>query len=404
MDILMITHFTQMPNEKGNGRFHYIAMELIKNQNNKVEIVTSSFSHLTKTQRKKEDIKESPYEFTMIYEPGYDKNVSLKRFYSHKVMSRNLKKYLVKRKKPDVIYCSVPSLDVAKVAARYAEKNNIRFIIDIQDLWPEAFAMVFNMPIIGDIIYTPMKRNADYIYKKADNIVAVSDTYCERALKVNKKCEKSHTIFLGTELSTFDNNVIGNLVKLDDEHFYLGYCGTLGHSYDIRCVIDALEYLKIEKKIDNIRFIVMGDGPLRNVFEQYANKKDVEVNFLGRLPYEKMCAMISACDIAINPISHGAAQSIINKHADYAAAGIPVISTQENKEYRTLVDEYDMGINCENNDASSLANAIKVLINRPNLRIEMGKNARRCAEEKFDRCNTYQNLVVLIQNSCSVIE
>ncbi len=36
----------------------------------------------------------------------------------------------------------MPSLDVAKVAAKYAKENNIRFIIDIQDLWPEAFRMV----------------------------------------------------------------------------------------------------------------------------------------------------------------------------------------------------------------------------------------------------------------------
>ena len=57
----------------------------------------------------------------MLKEPGYTKNVSFKRFYSHYVMGRNLRKYLSNRKKPDVIYCAVPSLDVAKTAAKYAK-------------------------------------------------------------------------------------------------------------------------------------------------------------------------------------------------------------------------------------------------------------------------------------------
>ena len=76
-------------------------------------------------------------------------------------------------------YIAVPSLDVAKIAAEYAEKNNIRFIIDVQDLWPEAFKMVFNVPFISDILFYPMLKQADYIYKAADEIIAVSQTYTE---------------------------------------------------------------------------------------------------------------------------------------------------------------------------------------------------------------------------------
>ena len=42
-----------------------------------------------------------------------------------------------------------------------------------------------------------------------------------------------------------------------------------------------------------------------------------------------MVGMLGVCDIAVNSISKGAAQSIINKHGDYAAAGLPVVNTQE---------------------------------------------------------------------------
>ena len=82
-------------------------------------------------------------------------------------------------------------------------------------------------------------------------------------------------------------------------------------------------------------------------FKRYAKELNVDAVFYGRLSYEKMCGEISECDVAVNPIVHGAAQSIINKHADYAAAGIPIINTQEAMEYRNLIDDYRCGINCE---------------------------------------------------------
>lgn len=55
--------------------------------------------------------------------------------------------------------------------------------------------------------------------------------------------------------------------------------------------------------------------------------------------YPEMCGRLVACYIAVNPITHGAAQSIINKHGDYAASGLPVVNTQECEEYRNLVGE-----------------------------------------------------------------
>lgn len=88
---------------------------------------------------------------------------------------------------------------------------------------------------------------------------------------------------------------------------------------------------------------------------------------------------------------------MINKHADYAASGCPVINTQESKEYRTLVDEYKMGINCENGNPYSIANAIALLMSDRKLRLDMGANARRCAEEKFDRKTSYQALQGVIE-------
>lgn len=388
MDIVIISEFCEDFSEADNDRFFYLAKML--SREHKVELITSAFRHTTKKHRYA-PVKEWPFQITFIEEPGYPRNVCLKRFYSHYVWGKNVETYLKKRKeKPDVVYCAVPGLTGPNLAAKYCEKENIRFVIDVQDLWPEAFQMIVNIPVLSSAAFAPFKALADGIYKRADAICAVSDTYCERAARVNKKVSGTTTVFLGTELATFDRYAAEKpILEKKDGEVWLAYCGTLGSSYDLTCVIDALSIMKEPR----LRFIVMGDGPRKEEFEAYAAEKKVNAAFAGRLKYNKMCSLLTACDITVNPITHMAAQSIINKHADYAASGLPVVSTQESEEYRKLIESYHMGFNCRNNDSKDLAEKLKVLVNNNDLRRQMGANARRCAQERFDRSSTYKLLV-----------
>lgn len=308
----------------------------------------------------------------------------LKRFNSHKKLSKNIKEYLEKRRKPDIIYCAIPSLAVGKIVAQYAEKNGVRFVIDIQDLWPEAFKMVFKIPLLSNAIFYPMKRQANYIYKCADDIIAVSETYCNRALKVNKKVKKGLSVFLGTDLNYFDECKEKNNVEFNDNIIRIVYIGTLGHSYDILLIMKAIKILN-NQGIKNIKFIVMGDGPLKDDFEKFAKEKHINCEFTGRLEYEKMVGLLCSCDIAVNPIKKGSAGSIINKVGDYAMAGIAVVNTQASLEYKEIVEKYKIGYNSSDNDLSDLVVKMKRLIKNKKLRDEMGRNNRNLAEEKFDR-------------------
>ena len=387
MDILILADFLGPLDGTFNSRFLYLGDMLAKEH--EVEIVTSDFDHGTKAYFDYE-IEKHDFKITMLHEGAYPTNVCLQRFYGHYVWGRNVRKYLAGRKKPDVIFCAIPTLKASYEAAKYCEKNGVRFVIDIQDLWPEAFQMVFNIPVVSQVIFAPFTFLANGIYKRADGICGVSDTYCERALKVNKKCKKGTTVFLGTELDTFDQYAAGTPIIPDKEgEVRLAYCGTLGASYDLTCVIDAIEKLNDP----SLHFVVMGDGPKKEEFENRAKEKKINATFTGRLQYEAMCCLLSHCDITINPIMHLAAQSIINKHADYAASGLPVISTQESEEYRKLVEDYDMGFNCENGNIAELADKLGALIKDPQLRKRMGRNARKCASEKFDRKRTYKHLI-----------
>ena len=386
--ILIIANFNRNYSKQDYGRFIQIANNL--SYQYEVEIVTSDFDHLTKGRAEDKHVNW-PFRITKLKEIGYPKNVCLKRFVSHFLWGKEVRKYIRGSELPNLIYCAVPSLTGSLEAVRFAKENNIPAIVDIQDLWPEAFKMAINIPILSDVLFSPFTRRANEIYRNADDIIAVSDTYLKRAKRVNNKVEKGHVIFLGSRLSDFDRYVEKYKAEQDDKGIRLAYCGTLGSSYDITCVIDALSIIK-KKGINPPEFIVMGSGPRLDEFKKYALEKNVKVEFTGRLPYPEMCGLLCSCDIAINPISKGAAQSIINKHADYAASGLPIINTQENREYRSLITTYNMGFNCENNDPEDLAQKIILLMNDEKLRIEMGINARKCAEERFNKEKTYDEI------------
>ena len=103
------------------------------------------------------------------------------------------------------------------------------------------------------------------------------------------------------------------------------------------------------------------------------------------------------CDIGLNVLVGKAEQSIINKHADYVSAGIPIINVQKNQEFGHLLADYNAGVMCNPGDVRALADAISELAGEETKRKEMGKNSRRLAEEKFDRRKTYQEIISVIK-------
>lgn len=394
MNILLIAHYVGFKHEGVNNRFCYLA-ELLGHDNN-VELVTSDFRHSTKSRRSmpKKEEKKLNYKVATLHEPEYKKNISLKRILCAKVLAKNTKKYLNSLGKlPDVLYCAVPSLDIAKVATKFAKKNNIRLIIDIQDLWPEAFRMAINIPIVSDILFFPMMQKANYIYKNADEIIAVSQTYVDRGKRVNKKA-RGLSVFLGTSSSEFKVNA-NNPRNKKYKKFTLAYVGTLGHSYDLETAIKAVSLAK--KNGVEVKFLIMGDGPLRTKYEKLAKNEEIDFEFTGKIPYQEVCYRLSRCHAAINPIVGNSSASIINKVGDYSMAGLPVINTQNCQEYRNLINQYRMGYNCKNKDVDDISSKIQLLYKNKNIAKQMGEGANKCAKECFDRNESYAKIVDIIE-------
>ena len=420
MKIIIIANFPSALSGNGvSGRFLYLG-EMLSEKGHQVEMIVSDFNHALKSHRAEGSINHQAFQakITVLHEPGYPNNISIKRLWSHYQWGRNVGRYLKSIEKPDVIYCALPSLTAGVRAAKYCQKHGVRFVIDVQDIWPEAFEMAIRNRLLQKI-FLPVRWYVNKVYRAADTVVAVSETYAARALSVNKKTDKGVIAFLGKDMRLFDEfkqsgkvyhaadslstgsgTVSGTAAGAEpvEALVKIAYVGTLGYSYDLPGAIRAIDICQRMENMPHLQFVVMGRGPLQKKFEDYAHELGVDCVFTGFMPFCDLVATMCSCDIVVNPILESAPQSITNKVGDYALSGLPVVNSQLNPEYRQLVDDYHCGINCKVADAEDMARALATLIKDPALRKEMGANARRLGEERFDRHTAYQKIVEMLES------
>lgn len=398
--IAVITMGVKLDNEKGYTRFKFLS-EFLVDAGYDVDLITTTFQHWEKAQRNISEVQKTKYKFNLkfIYEPGYKKNIDLRRVHSHKVAAKNLTALLEKEGDYDLIYCEIPPNDVALAAAKYAKKKGIPFVPDVNDLWPEAMRMVMDIPVISNVIFYPLQRDAEKVYSLVSGIVGTSDEYRDRPLKNQKLDVPKVTVYVGNEIREFDAGVkkYSPEIEKEDEEFWVTYAGTIGTSYDIRTLVLTGEELIRRRKLD-IKIKILGGGPLKEEMEQLAQENHCEnVEFVGYVPYEKMAAYLAKSDIVVNSFVKKAPQSIVTKIGDYLASGHPMINTCMSPEFRKKVETDGFGINIMPEDEEILADAIEKLYESKELREAMGKKAREVAESQFDRPESYKKIVELIR-------
>ena len=399
--VAVITMGVKLDGEKGYTRFRYLCEFLVK-KGYEVDLITTTFQHWEKKQRNLESVDQKSYPFGIkfIYEPGYRKNIDLRRVRSHKIAAENLRKLLEKEGDYDLIYVEIPPNDVALAAAEYAHRNKIPFVADVNDLWPEAMRMVFDIPIVSDLLFYPLKRDAEKVYSLTSGVIGTSDEYRDRPFLNQKRDVLKETVYVGNEISVFDREAERHAdeVQKEDGTFWVTYAGTIGTSYDIRTMVLAAEELMKQGKT-KIRFQILGDGPTREMLENLAKERKIQnVKFTGYVPYEQMAAYLVKSDVLINSFVRKAPQSIVTKIGDYLAAGKPMINTCMSPEFRKKVEQDGFGINIEPEDVRELVNAVEWMYENEAERNDIGNRARKIAEEQFDRPVSYGKIEAMISS------
>lgn len=385
MKITIVAPYCSLPSEPHFNRFWYLA-ELLA-QSHDVLLITSNFKHYDKSFRRPEDAEAASrgrLKVMLLAEGGYKKNVSLERVQSHSVFVKNFEKWLeqCQPNEQDVVFSAYPLIATNLLLGKHKARLGYKLIVDVQDVWPESFSAVISLLKKIPHNLLPFSGRANQAYRYADGLVAVSQTYLDRAREANPDVP-AEVVYIGADFEKLEAAPAKDFGGGKIRFFYLG---TLSYSYDVETVCKGVQKLLDEG--ENVELHIMGGGPDLGRLKTYANDS---IKFYGYIPYGEMMAVAKGCDIAVNPIHSYAMQSVTNKLSDYMALQKPILNSQVNAEVAevlTLLPHADY----VSGDVGSFVKAARDILQRRNDAVKSEEIVRR-----FKRGVAYRKIVDLIE-------
>ncbi|MBT4277471.1 glycosyltransferase [Candidatus Falkowbacteria bacterium] len=228
------------------------------------------------------------------------------------------------------------------------------------------------------------------IFTKADYLQAISNYLASWGKGMGFKGELKlvpnavNTAHFSQEYNEEELNELKKELGKKDNDKYVITTSRLVLKNAVDDVIKSLQYLP-----DNIKFLVLGDGPDKEKLDKLVEKLKVKdrVKFLGLVDHKVMPKYLKASDIFIRAsLSEGFGNSFI----EAMAAEIPVIATQEGGIADFLFDseknpnKKSTGWAVNKRDPKGIAQAIKKILDNQEQTKKTVENAKKMAFEKYD--------------------
>jgi glycosyltransferase involved in cell wall biosynthesis len=363
----------------------------------------STFHHTHKRQRFLCDHRvqlEPNYTIELLYERGYQRNVSFKRVKFHRQMALKLSRRFWQSQSPDIIFTSLPTPELSDVAVHYAVEHDIPVVVDVRDLWPDIFKRVLPRGLrwFGDLVLLRAFQRNQRIFHKATGIIAISNEYLQWALDyAGRMKRKTDRVFpLGYERITLSQEEAlrekNDLLKMgvDPNKVICCFFGVFGRTYDLETVLEALKVLEGGGG-NEVQFVLCGDGEkaglLRSMSDELQN-----VVFPGWVSRTAIGVVLNMADIGLAPYVRDAPQSLPNKPFEYFSAGLPVLSSLKG-ELEQILAQNECGITYEAGNVNSLLKNLRYLLMESKERRRMGDNAARLFEERFSADRIYPRMI-----------
>ncbi|MCP3019498.1 glycosyltransferase [Cupriavidus basilensis] len=388
--IAIIAPYTTLHGEDKSNRFRSLAALLAERRS--VTLVTSRFDHARKFMRSSEEAssQDIPYSVDLIWEPGYRENISIIRVVSHFIFIIGLFWWLIRRGNGfDKFICAAPFSMSAIICKAISRK---KVVIDVQDIWPEAFFMLAKNKSVKRLLRST-EVIAKVALKKSDAIISVSSEFSTRCTKLSGGMP-AKTIYIGSEVSE-ELRRICRLSVRDSETIRVVYIGTVGSNYDIRRIAEAVINFNGDKKWE---LIVVGDGPmLPDMVRRFSDHN--QIKFMGSHSFDEMVRITSECHFAINPIIPESSITVTNKVSDYFAIGIPFISGQNSSEVQHLVSQVAPQLCYESGNAASFQSVLRWIEKMSDSEyVTLHERIRRIGDESFMRRSSYLAYEALIDS------
>lgn len=365
---------------------------------------SSNFNHQKKSHREYRSklIKyNSKLKFYLIDSSGYKNNLSIKRFYDHFLLAKNLNKILNSIELvPDVIFIGYPPIEVAYVMSNWAKKKKIPYILDIKDKWPDLIVNIFPKIIqpVVKIILSPYYFCFKQTIKNASSITSMSDSFINWSYKFsyNKNYKNNLVLPLVSkkmEIINDDNDNWCNLNKIDRSTFNIVFVGSLSRSFDFETVINCFSNIQNS----NIKLIICGDGEFKHKLTEYS-KKVKNIIFTGWIDSSKLATIASKSKLAIAPYKNfeNFIDNIPNKIGDYLSYGLPILSPLKG-EIANLLKKHQIGLSYEDKSSISLEKKILMYFNNDKLLNLHKKNTKEIYDSYFNFDLVYKKAVTLVE-------
>ena len=229
-------------------------------------------------------------------------------------------------------------------------------------------------------LYQMLER---YAARWTDAFISVCDSLTAQYVAAGVASEDEFTtVYSGMEVEPFLNpprprEEVRSELGLSDEHVAIAKVGRLFHLKGHEYLIQAAR--RVVDQHPNVRFVLIGDGILRQQFEQQIADLGLTEHFIltGLVPPDRIPELINACDIvAHTSVWEGLARVL----PQGLLAGKPVVSYDIDGAPEVVLNG-KTGFLVPVESIGTLADALTILVGSPESRDEMGQAGReRCRE------------------------
>jgi len=296
--------------------------------------------------------------------------------------------------KQDIVLVESPPLFLTPTGWFLSRVARAKALMMVSDIWPDIIVRMGS--VSGGWSLKLMYWLEKWAYCHYD-VVALTNPGAKRQITSRFPEVKTAVISNGVDTTLFSpkfrSEVIRKTLGAKDRTFLVGYCGLHGLAQGLEAVIEAAKYIQYEQ---HIKFILMGDGPVKKNLVKLKQQKQIRnLFFYDQKPKSEMPAIVSSCDIMIVPLSTRLPGTMPSKIYEALASGTPPI-VAKGCEGEKLLTTYQAGMTYEPMDGEELAEKVKKLVFDPQLYKEIRQNAIKISK-RFDRDLIAQRTEILLK-------
>ncbi len=306
-------------------------------------------------------------------------------------------------RKPDIIVGTSPQFFTVCAAFSSAALRRLPWIFELRDLWPDSIRAVGSLK--NSFFIRLMAKVEMFLYRKADAIVAVTNSFREELFKKGIDKRKIYVVTNGVDLQKFykrkkDYELIRNL-KLEKK-FVLGYIGTHGLAHGLETLLYAAEKLQNKKSEINEQLILVGDGAEKAKLQKLSIELKLKnVIFVDTVPKDQIVRYWSILDYAIIHLKDQELFKTVipSKVFESIGMGIPILHGVRG-ESADIVSEGNIGKLFNPEDVGSLVKVIEEAKSAPNVTKKLGLNAVS-KSLKYDRKNLANEMLKIMKSTAN---